>query len=572
MSSRNPSTALIFAIVATMLAFTPSLFEHFRNMWARPEYQYFPFAIAAAGWLLWNRGKKATGLFAISNTQRSRVVALLVVTWLLLAAAIFFRAPLLAAAGAVLGLACVFKVFFADRQVTNKWGIWALLWLLVPLPLGMDRGLATWLQTVSSRLSSALLDLIGINHAMAANVLQLPSRDLFVDEACSGVVSVMSVITCGAIWAVWKNRSLLHSVLLIVSGVIWALSLNVARICIIAAGEAWYAVDLSSGTAHDVLGLVLFLGTFIALVSTDQLLLFLLAPIKFDEFWRQYGGVNWLADDWNRLVTSWTPQPVLNEAVSFGDVRSDDEVAAGHQQSTDLTTSDRPSTEPFSHGRAAIGVGLGFAMLVVWQLPFLFAGSNWSESIAFANSFHEESLPENIGQWKRIKFEEAQRDRFRGFADHSKVFAYQFEEEGPIATFSLDYPFTGRWHDLDNCYTSSGWTQLQLMNKSGAPDNDWQFVESEFDRTDGTRGYLLYSFFDGEGAKMQPPTTATIIGPILERMMESSAASSSRRLFQVQVFLTGNASQATKSAAEQLFIQGREALRTKMEQAARGNE
>jgi hypothetical protein len=54
--------------------------------------------------------------------------------------------------------------------------------------------------------------------------------------------------------------------------------------------------------------------------------------------------------------------------------------------------------------------------------------------------------------------------------------------------------------------------------------------------------------------------------------MESSAASSSRRLFQVQMFLTGNASQATKSAAEQLFIQGREALRTKMEQAARGNE
>ena len=156
------------------------------------------------------------------------------------------------------------------------------MWLLVPLPFNLDTQVILKLQSLSSRISSNILDMWGVLHLMAGNTLQLPDKQFFVDEACSGIVSVMSVIACGLIWAVWQNRSLPHMGLLILCGIGWAVSLNVARICIITFSHAWWQIDLSSGTPHEILGLCLFVVTFVALISTDKVLEFVLQPIETD--------------------------------------------------------------------------------------------------------------------------------------------------------------------------------------------------------------------------------------------------------------------------------------------------
>ena len=88
---------------------------------------------------------------------------------------------------------------------------------------------------------------------MSGTVLQLQGRDFFVDEACSGIVSVMSVIAVGAIWVVWTNRTLLHAVLLLMLGVMWAVLMNVARITAIAIAHDRWQYDLSTGWQHDAL-------------------------------------------------------------------------------------------------------------------------------------------------------------------------------------------------------------------------------------------------------------------------------------------------------------------------------
>ncbi len=82
--------------------------------------------------------------------------------------------------------------------------------------------LIAFLQRLSSRVSSHILDLLKINHLMTGNVLQVPDKQFFVDEACSGIVSIMSVIAAGGIYCVWKNRPAIHVILLLVTGVIWA--------------------------------------------------------------------------------------------------------------------------------------------------------------------------------------------------------------------------------------------------------------------------------------------------------------------------------------------------------------
>ena len=63
----------------------------------------------------------------------------------------------------------------------------------------------------------------------------------------------------------------------------WAISLNVARICWVAIAHAWWNADLSTGRPHEMLGLFLFVMTFVALVSTDRILAFLLNPIPVSD-------------------------------------------------------------------------------------------------------------------------------------------------------------------------------------------------------------------------------------------------------------------------------------------------
>ena len=59
--------------------------------------------------------------------------------------------------------------------------------MLINLPLGYDQLLTMRLQQITSGLSSVMLDVLAIPHALNNNVIQLATRELFVAEACSGL-------------------------------------------------------------------------------------------------------------------------------------------------------------------------------------------------------------------------------------------------------------------------------------------------------------------------------------------------------------------------------------------------
>ena len=197
--------------------------------------------------------------------------------WLLLAIALYSKSPWLAVVSAILLLASGFLRISRSWQVQYLWGTWMLLWLIVPLPMNRGQQVINGLQQLSSGLSSSILDVTGIDHLMDGNTLLLPTKQFFVDEACSGIVSVMSVIACAAIYGVWRNRAPLHVAILVLAGIVWATLLNVLRITSIALVFDKWGIDWSTGTTHKLLSLVIFTLIFLGLVSTDLLLLGLLA-------------------------------------------------------------------------------------------------------------------------------------------------------------------------------------------------------------------------------------------------------------------------------------------------------
>ena len=110
---------------------------------------------------------------------------------------------------------------------------------------------------------------------------------------------MMSIITACLVLAVVSNRSTLHTVLLVGSGVVWAATTNVLRIVTLGYSQQKFGVDLSEGWRHDLLGLCLFAIAVGLAISADRLLGFLFAPID-EEF--AAAPPTWSIRLWNRLT------------------------------------------------------------------------------------------------------------------------------------------------------------------------------------------------------------------------------------------------------------------------------
>ncbi len=544
---KNP--VLVFA-AAVLLGHAPLAVLHLRSLWQQDQYQYFPFVIGAVAYFLWSRWQEAPDTPLVSGLGSGRwaraPLAIAAVAVTTLVGAILVVSPWLAFVSLNIGLAAVFAMLGQQRVIPFLWGIWLLLWLLVPMPLGVDNRLITFLQRFSSRLSSAILELLGILHLMSGNVLQLPNKEFFVDEACSGIISVMSMIACAAIYAVWKNRSFAHLVALVLMGVTWALVLNVLRICLIAAIYHFFDIDLSSGAIHEALGLSLFLLMFLALVSSDYLLTLLLAPIDTTSL----GGTgrdNLLVRFWNRKGPS---EPLVN---------SDDDLEA----------------------IAPTPVWPGMSTAITWSIPFLLLGlvqlvwlpssesPEASQALQQALALDGQSLPRKIGPWIRDSFETIEREVFSDFGRNSKTYRYRHQQkEGIVASVSLDFPYLGGWHDLCMCYRNSGWT---ISDRAvGSSDDtqkggDWKFVVGSLEDPAKGKANVSFAGFDASGETAEPAGVAVLFRPWF-RLRRRLLRNISPQLFQVQVFTVGSTSQnpELKQELQQLLLDAREEFRNRV--------
>jgi len=219
-----------FALLAVLVAFGPMLFFYFRQQWARPEYQAFPLIVGAAIVILRmriseaaevNRWQKTIAL--VSFTAVTAGLCLLFLSYLVFS-------PWLAMAAFIVTNFGLAAKLWQYRKVSGLWGLWATQFLLLPPPLDRDQMLIEYLQLSSSKLTSLVLDGLGVLHLMLGNELRFADRDFFVDEACSGIVSLISILSIIAIYCLWKRYRIGAASLLLASGLFLAVLMNTVRL------------------------------------------------------------------------------------------------------------------------------------------------------------------------------------------------------------------------------------------------------------------------------------------------------------------------------------------------------
>jgi exosortase/archaeosortase family protein len=440
---------------------------------------------------------------------------------------------------------------------------------------------------------------------MEGNTLILADKQFFVDEACSGIVSVMSIIACAVIYGVWRNRPPVHLVVLAVAGIGWATLMNVMRISVIAMAYQWYGVDWSKGTPHEMLGLAIFLCTFGALVSTDYALTVLLAPVRAT-YIRRHGDLlqrgAWLVQSFDWLQGWGRPAALAGSwglgarGTSAGSVQA---LAAGSMQAFEVeqrssggegqtrhphpnplpkgegTDGPHPSPLPWGEGIARRFV-LGAVPLVVFavlggaQYAVPKSGPAWTAAMPHnvdrALAMDTDVLPKEIQGAERISFTQQERDRDDVFGNYSRVYTYR-DDRGNTYIVSCDFPLESGGHELTVCYQGIGWSMLRRelggsQEVTKESPTGWGYAEADFVKPDGSNAFLVFCSFDEHGVR-NTPATYSFWEDFWRSLRRQSQGRESAKSYTVQVWTitAGKVHAEQKQTARELLLDARERFR-----------
>ena len=233
-----------------------------------PNYSHGFFVPIGCGLLLWTTRKSwmgtplrpsASGLFFIAAAMGLLVVGTL-------GAEIFLpRASLVVLLGGLV-------VYFAGwAMLSSVKAPWLTLFLMIPLPVIVFNEFAFPLQLLASRSACALLDLLQVPVLREGNIIMLPSMSLDVVEACSGLRSLMSLITVAVLYGLFFERRVWMRSVLVAFAVPVAVIANALRIVLTALLAKYVNAQLAEGFFHALSGVVLFVLSFGVLAGLHAL-------------------------------------------------------------------------------------------------------------------------------------------------------------------------------------------------------------------------------------------------------------------------------------------------------------
>src|SRR5258708_5452757 len=159
---------------------------------------------------------------------------------------------------------------------------WAFLLLMIPIPSIIFNQITFPLQLLASRVSAAVLPVLGVPILREGNVINLPAMALEVAEACSGIRSLMSLLTLAIIYAYLMEKRLWLRWLLALASLPIAVASHSVRIIGTGLLVQYWDADKAEGYFHASWGWIIFVIS-LAMLYLLHALVRILSPKKAGE-------------------------------------------------------------------------------------------------------------------------------------------------------------------------------------------------------------------------------------------------------------------------------------------------
>src|SRR5215467_12752962 len=149
----------------------------------------------------------------------------------------------------------------------------AFLMLMIPLPAIIFNQITFPLQLLASRFGESTLMLVGIPVLREGNVIQLSNTSLAVAEACSGIRSLISLLTLGIIYGYFMDSRKWVRCVIALATVPVAIITNGLRVAGTGVGAHYFGPAVAEGFFHEFSGWLIFVSAFLLLFVLHRVLI-----------------------------------------------------------------------------------------------------------------------------------------------------------------------------------------------------------------------------------------------------------------------------------------------------------
>jgi len=267
---RPPAWQVLTLAALAVWLYYPTVL-HLAAQWSHdPNFSHGFLVPLFSGFILWRERHHLSSLPLEPSWPGLAVLAL---AMLLLVAGQLGAELFLARVSLLVLLAGLVALLFGWNHLRAALFPWAFLLLMIPIPTILLNQIALPLQLLASRVASSTLPLLGVPVLREGNVLSLSVMTLEVAEACSGIRSLMSLVTLAIIYGYFAERRMLVRILLALAAVPIAVVANSFRIIGTGLLVQFWNPDKAEGFFHTFQGWLIFLVSMLLLFATHRLLL-----------------------------------------------------------------------------------------------------------------------------------------------------------------------------------------------------------------------------------------------------------------------------------------------------------
>jgi exosortase len=249
--------------------YAPTIIHLVSQWWHDPNFSHGFFVPVFAAFVIWQERERLTRL----KPQPS---------WFgLLVLALGLCVLIVGQMGAELFLARFSLLLLLTGMIVLFWG-WrlfqamlfplAFLLLMIPIPSIVFNQITFPLQILASKVAAGVLPILNVPILREGNVINLPVMALEVAEACSGIRSLMSLVTLAIIYGYLMEKRVAMRWVLVLSAIPISVAANSVRIIGTGLLVQYWDPDKAQGFFHTFSGWLIFVVSLIMLYLLHALL------------------------------------------------------------------------------------------------------------------------------------------------------------------------------------------------------------------------------------------------------------------------------------------------------------
>ncbi|HMO17127.1 MAG TPA: exosortase/archaeosortase family protein [Oligoflexia bacterium] len=153
----------------------------------------------------------------------------------------------------------VFWLIFGTTASRIFFGPFLLMIMAKPLPDSVVVRIFWPLQVLGAKVGARTLEILQVPVYLSGNIIEIPGMRLMVEEACSGMRSVMALMTLSLVMIFFIPLNFMGKITLILFGLLLALALNIFRVALTGVLAHFYSPQAATGFFHTFSGLIVFI-------------------------------------------------------------------------------------------------------------------------------------------------------------------------------------------------------------------------------------------------------------------------------------------------------------------------